>query len=125
VEKYGVTRQATDDNIIRRMRFACWITKATDKHTLILYNTYCLSTSTMVTLTLLSQCYVTRALPVLFSNEKKKSSPKLTSDISRPRLVSGARQEEGGGGETDYSRGTNISRNLGAASILYAPQRLT
>jgi hypothetical protein len=27
VEKYGRARQATDDNIIR---FACWITKATD-----------------------------------------------------------------------------------------------
>jgi hypothetical protein len=24
--------QATDDNITRRMRFACWITKATDRH---------------------------------------------------------------------------------------------
>jgi hypothetical protein len=32
VEKYGRTRQATDDNIIQRMRFACWITKATDTH---------------------------------------------------------------------------------------------
>jgi hypothetical protein len=32
VEKYGVARQATDDNIIRRMRVACWITKATDTH---------------------------------------------------------------------------------------------
>jgi hypothetical protein len=33
LEKYdGRTRQATDDNIIRRMRFACWITKATDTH---------------------------------------------------------------------------------------------
>jgi hypothetical protein len=30
VEKYGTARQVTDDNIIRRMRFACWITKATD-----------------------------------------------------------------------------------------------
>jgi hypothetical protein len=30
VEKYGTARQATDDNIVRRMRFACWITKATD-----------------------------------------------------------------------------------------------
>jgi len=30
MEKYGRARQATDDNIIRRMRFACWITKATD-----------------------------------------------------------------------------------------------
>jgi hypothetical protein len=32
VEKYGTARQATDDNIIRRMRFACWMTKATDTH---------------------------------------------------------------------------------------------
>jgi hypothetical protein len=32
VEKYGTARQATDDNIIRRMRFACWITKATETH---------------------------------------------------------------------------------------------
>ena len=31
-EKYGRARQATDDNVIRRMRFACWITKATDTH---------------------------------------------------------------------------------------------
>jgi hypothetical protein len=30
VEKYGRPRQATDDNIIRRMRFACLITKAID-----------------------------------------------------------------------------------------------
>jgi hypothetical protein len=30
VEKYGTARQATDDNTIRRMRFVCWITKATD-----------------------------------------------------------------------------------------------
>ena len=32
MEKYGTARQATDDNIIRRMRFACPITKATDTH---------------------------------------------------------------------------------------------
>jgi hypothetical protein len=32
VEKYGTVGQATDDNIIRRMRFACWISKATDAH---------------------------------------------------------------------------------------------
>jgi hypothetical protein len=30
VEKYGTARQATDDNIILRMRFASRITKATD-----------------------------------------------------------------------------------------------
>jgi hypothetical protein len=27
-----VELQATDDNIIRRMPFACWITRATDTH---------------------------------------------------------------------------------------------
>jgi hypothetical protein len=32
VDKYGRAGQATDDNIIRRMRFACWITKAADTH---------------------------------------------------------------------------------------------
>ena len=32
VEDCGRTRQATDDSIIRRMLFACWITKATDTH---------------------------------------------------------------------------------------------
>ena len=32
MEKYGRAGQATDDNIIRRMRFACWITKTTDTH---------------------------------------------------------------------------------------------
>jgi hypothetical protein len=31
-EKYGTASQTTDDNIIRRMRFACWITKATETH---------------------------------------------------------------------------------------------
>jgi hypothetical protein len=31
-KKYGRARQVTDDNIIRRMRFACRITKATDTH---------------------------------------------------------------------------------------------
>ena len=30
MEKHGRTRQATDDNIVQRMRFACWIKKATD-----------------------------------------------------------------------------------------------
>jgi hypothetical protein len=32
VEDYGRTRQATGANIIRRMRFACWVTKATGTH---------------------------------------------------------------------------------------------
>jgi hypothetical protein len=32
VEKYGRTRQATDDNIIRRISIACCATKGTDIH---------------------------------------------------------------------------------------------
>jgi hypothetical protein len=32
VEKYGTAREATNDKIIRRMRFACWVTDATDTH---------------------------------------------------------------------------------------------
>jgi hypothetical protein len=32
VEKHGTAGQAIDGNIIRRMRFACWITKAADTH---------------------------------------------------------------------------------------------
>jgi len=32
VEIYGKARQATEDNIIRRMRFACWIIEATNTH---------------------------------------------------------------------------------------------
>ena len=31
-KKYGTTRQATDINIIWRLRIACWITKATQVH---------------------------------------------------------------------------------------------
>jgi hypothetical protein len=30
--KYGRAGQATDDNITRRMRIACWIPKTTDTH---------------------------------------------------------------------------------------------
>ena len=36
MEKYGRTRQATDGNIRRRMRFACWITKATNTECVML-----------------------------------------------------------------------------------------
>jgi hypothetical protein len=32
VEKYGSVGQATANNILWRMRFACWMTKATDTH---------------------------------------------------------------------------------------------
>jgi len=32
MEKYGTARQAADNNIICRMRFACWMTMATNTH---------------------------------------------------------------------------------------------
>jgi hypothetical protein len=32
VKQYGTDRQVTDGSIMRRTRFACWITKATDIH---------------------------------------------------------------------------------------------
>jgi len=32
VKKFGRDRKATDDNITRRILFACWITKATNTH---------------------------------------------------------------------------------------------
>ena len=32
MEKYGRAGQVTDDNMLRRMRIAYWITKATDTH---------------------------------------------------------------------------------------------
>jgi hypothetical protein len=61
VEKYGTARQATDDNIIRRMRFACRITKATDTHSeyviLLFHDNSCYVNA--------PQCYSIRKLPVL------------------------------------------------------------
>ena len=32
MEEYGTAGQATDDNTLCRMRFACWITKAKERH---------------------------------------------------------------------------------------------
>ena len=37
VEKYGKARQATNYNIIRRMRFECRIAKSTDTHNIIVF----------------------------------------------------------------------------------------
>jgi hypothetical protein len=32
VEEYGAAGEATDDDVNPRMRFACWISKASDTH---------------------------------------------------------------------------------------------
>jgi len=62
VGKYATAVQATDDNIIRRMRFECWITMVINTHSEYVYvllfhcnNGYAKA----------SQCYVIRTLPVL------------------------------------------------------------
>jgi len=44
MEKYSRPGQATDDNIIRLMHFACWITQ--DTFPLRISNTYCFSLAT-------------------------------------------------------------------------------
>ena len=48
VEKYGRTRQATDVNIIQRMRITCWIPKATDSHSEYVVLLHCSSGCTNV-----------------------------------------------------------------------------
>jgi hypothetical protein len=62
VGKYGRTKQATDDNIIRHMGFACWITRATD--TLRVCCPYCFCTATGYKNS--PWYYVIRMLSVLF-----------------------------------------------------------
>ena len=64
MEKYDTVTQSTDYSIIRRMRFACCITKATDTHSeyVILI---ALSMTTLVTRTRHSVAFI-RILQVLF-----------------------------------------------------------
>jgi hypothetical protein len=68
VEKCGTAGQATDGNITRRMRFACWITRFTHTHTLKVCNTYCFYTVTMVTRTRLSVMFIPTLPVLLMSN---------------------------------------------------------
>ena len=44
-----VQPEIVTDDIIRRVRFACWKTKATDTHTLRIFSTYCFGKLKMVT----------------------------------------------------------------------------
>jgi len=62
--KCGTARQAKDDNKIRRMRFSCWIIKATDTHSEYVPYTYCFSTATIVTRMRLNVTIILK-LPVL------------------------------------------------------------
>ena len=60
VEKYREDRNATEDSVTCCMRFACWLTKATD--TFRIYNTHFFSTATMVTRTHFDITFI-RTLP--------------------------------------------------------------
>ena len=61
----NVEQDARDDNTLRRMRTACWITKATGTQTC---HTYCLSTATVVARTDLYVTFI-RTLLVLLKRE--------------------------------------------------------
>ena len=60
MEKYGSAGQATGDYTIRRMRFACWISKATDTHSECVILIFHGNNGYVNAL----QCYVTRTLPI-------------------------------------------------------------
>jgi len=66
VEKCGTVRQANGDTIcvIQCMCFACWITMA--RHTFIICNTFCFSTTTIVLQMHISVTFI-HTLPLLFS----------------------------------------------------------
>ena len=66
VRKYGTAGQSTGDSIMRRMRFACRITKATHTYTHTHNIWYLLLFHGSNGYVNALQCYVLRILPVLF-----------------------------------------------------------
>jgi len=44
----NIVQRCRSQITVRRMRIACWIPKATNTNTLEVYNTYCISTATVV-----------------------------------------------------------------------------
>ena len=66
VEKYVRAVQATNDSMIRRMRFACCITKATDRLSRMCNNS-CFSTTKMVKRTRLNITFIVHCPAVLHS----------------------------------------------------------
>jgi hypothetical protein len=76
VEKYGTARQATNHNLIRRMRIACLTTEATD--TLRICNTYCFSTATVVIRVRLNAAFYVQWLSFVKSNDVSYQSVQHT-----------------------------------------------
>ena len=75
MEKYGTTRQATE-NIILRMRIACWITKATDTLKILLYHDNSGYANA-------PQYYAIRTLPVMSQISPSKRVRALQSIVIR------------------------------------------
>jgi hypothetical protein len=67
----GRTEEATHDYIIRRMRFACWITKATETHTQTMQYVSLFAGKNGYANT--PQYYVIRKIPVLLFNTSSYS----------------------------------------------------
>jgi len=63
VEEHGTAEQATDDNVIRRICFACWVSKGTDTHSECVI-IYCFPTATIVT-RMCHDVMCIRTLPIL------------------------------------------------------------
>jgi hypothetical protein len=65
MEKSCKVGEATHESIIRRMRFTCWITKATStqaEYVILLFHDNNVYVNAL-------QCYVIRKMPVLFNHE--------------------------------------------------------
>ena len=93
VEKYGTAGQSIHDNITRRMRFACWITEATDK-TPRIRNASCFSPATMVMQTHLHVTLYQRTLRVMLKAAKASFPPtingrKPATSLKAPKETSG------------------------------------
>ena len=71
MEKYGIARQSTGDDMIQCMCFACWVTKAT--HTFTIYNTLLLYGNSVYLN--LPECYIISTLPVLLLNKQDSCLP--------------------------------------------------
>jgi hypothetical protein len=84
VAKYGTAGQSTDDNIIRRMRFACWVTK-TRIHThtqYILLTTFPQQQWLRERAPTLRYTYCT--LPALFHFNSRQLTPQKNLERSTP-----------------------------------------
>jgi hypothetical protein len=84
VEKSCTAGEATDDDIIRRMRNACYITKATD-NTFAICNIYYFSTATVVMRTRLNVTFI-RTLPILFIFNREKSWNEFCEDMPHAQV---------------------------------------